>query len=471
MLDDNTALNLVPDIEERPILRDVPLITEYNPHDVGFHYDVIKDIRTEYDYSKGVQQIMLSGSVGSGKSLLMAHALLTHAIDNPGAEVGLGRLTMPDLKETILKMILDHMGEPGEVLNYDFNKTISSITLPNKSVFHSFSWHDRKYKKFRSHKFSAFGIEELTENDEQEFYDAILMRCGRSKHIKEKFIISATNPDDPEHWAYKKFIDTSNPNIHTYYSLTEQNKFLDPAYIAFLKSNLDPKMAERMLYGRWLPIGTENIYYNYDTERNFRAWAYKINYSYPIHIAFDFNIGEGKPMSCVLFQVIGSAFHFFDESVVHGARTEDIMEDMAGRGLLDHHCHYIINGDATGRNRDTRSISTDYTIIMDYLRNYKRKDGGKVHFEKRVPRKNPAIRRRHNLMNGLMLNVWKQVRFWVYYKAKTLHEGCRLTKLKKGGKYIEDDSKYYQHITTAAGYGVVTTIDGLNSPEQGTVLL
>lgn len=35
------------------------------------------------------------------------------------------------------------------------------------------------------------------------------------------------------------------------------------------------------------------------------------------------------------------------------------------------------------------------------------------------------------------------------------YEGFRLTKLKEGADYIEDDANDYQHITTSVGYWVV----------------
>lgn len=452
---------------------DVPLLTEYNPNAIPYHYDVIEDIRCNFDYKKhGTHQVLLSGSVGSGKSLLMAHIIITHCIENKGAIFGIGRLTMPDLKDTLFKMILDHLGEEGEIIDYSHNKTKSEIYFPKtKSVIMSFSWHDKKYKKFRSHKFSGFAIEELTENEDKEAITAIIQRMGRLKHIEEKILLCATNPDDPEHWAYKWFIEREKTEkIHVYYSLTEENPFLEKSYIETLKENLDSKMAERMLYGKWIAVGSENIYYNYDSERNYLRWDYKIDLSLPISISFDFNIGEGKPMSCVLSQYTG-AFHWFEESVVHGARTEDIMEDLANRGLLDYPTYYQIHGDQTGKHRDTRNIRSDYDIIEQYLANYTRPNGRSVVFELCIPTRNPPVRKRHNLMNGQMLNVKKQVRFYVYAGAKTLHEGCRLTKLKKGGQYIEDDSKPYQHITTAAGYRVCATLMGGNSKKQGTVFL
>jgi hypothetical protein len=46
----------------------------------------------------------------------------------------------------------------------------------------------------------------------------------------------------------------------------------------------------------------------------------------------------------------------------------------------------------------------------------------------------------------------------VHKRAKTVDEGLRLTKLKAGGHYIEDDTKHYQHVTTALGYGLIAAI-------------
>jgi len=48
-----------------------------------------------------------------------------------------------------------------------------------------------------------------------------------------------------------------------------------------------------------------------------------------------------------------------------------------------------------------------------------------------------------------------------------LAEGFSLTKLKDGAQYIEDDSKRYQHITTAAGYGICSVLDELETQQIG----
>jgi hypothetical protein len=55
-----------------------------------------------------------------------------------------------------------------------------------------------------------------------------------------------------------------------------------------------------------------------------------------------------------------------------------------------------------------------------------------------------------------MRNAKGEVRLQVYKGCETLDKGFRLTHLKKGGQYLEDDSDFYQHVTTAAGYGIMS---------------
>jgi Phage terminase large subunit len=440
--------------------RPIPTYKEFVPV-IPYQAKVIKLLEREADYSKGVHEVFLSGSVGSAKSLLMAHMAVKHCVRNPGATLGLARRAMPDLKATIFQDILDHLeGSYVEGKHYFVRRTVAQVTFANGSRIVSRSWADKKYKKWRSLRLSAAIVEELTENDDEdkEAIDELRMRVGRLPGIKQNFIIYASNPDSPEHWAYKYFIKDENKLKRVFYSVTTDNPFLPKSYIENLKKNLDPLMAERMIYGKWIRIAGETLYRQYSKEKNFINKDYEINTNHPIRWAWDFNIGEGKPMSTVFFQYIGGVFHFFKEIIVEGTRTEDICQEAGSDGILDHNVEYIIHGDATGRSRSTKSITTDYDIIRKFLSNYKTKKGDQLRFKTSVPMANPPLRKRHNLMNGLMLNAAGQTRLYVYKGCPILDEGFLLTKLKSGGHYIEDDSKKYQHCTTSAGYGCCSTI-------------
>jgi hypothetical protein len=154
------------------------------------------------------------------------------------------------------------------------------------------------------------------------------------------------------------------------------------------------------------------------------------------------------------------SYHFFQESVVEGMRTLDSCEELSEKGILDNYgTSIIVHGDAAGQHNDTRSKKTDYDIIMTYLQNYQRSDGKKLNIVKKVPPANPPIRTRHNKLNALMRNALGEVRLFVYSDCSMLTKGFRLTKLKDKGALIEDDgpSCPWQHVTTAAGYGIIAS--------------
>ncbi len=446
-----------------------PTLTKFNPRLIPYQYQVLKLIRTELDYSLGAHEILLSGSVGSAKSILMAHIALTHCLLNPGARFLLGRRSMPDLRSTIFLKILEHIGADliEEEDEFVENKTIASIKLPmNGSEIISRSWADKHYHKMRSLELSGAAIEETTENRDSEFYEEIKMRVGRLPHVKENIIINATNPAGPDHWLYNHFnIGDPENRIntrHVFYSVTTDNPFLPPQYIEQLKRDLDPKLAQRMIYGQWVEIKGEVVYYAYEKAVNFRDVDYVVDPKHPIIITFDFNIGEGKPMSVALGQYIDGIFHWFDEVIINGARTAETIEEIDGRGYFRKDWKYIIAGDASGKHKDTRSHRSDYDIILKGFQDRQ------LQHEYLVPLANPPVRTRHNKVNAQFKNTLGQIRCFTYKKCKKLDQGFRLVKLKPGADYIEDDSKDYQHVTTAVGYAIIALINRADSKPQGS---
>jgi hypothetical protein len=428
-----------------------PTLTQFDPNAIPYQIGVLRDIRKNFNYNLGTHEILLSGSVGSAKSTLLAHIAITHCLFNPGARFLIGRLSMPALRSTLFNKILEHIGQDlKENVDFFINLTSATIKFSNGSEIISRSWQDKKYFKVRSLELSGAAIEETVENSTQDFYTEIKMRVGRLPHIKENIIVHATNPDSPSHWLYKYFI-TSQPHVtrHVYYSVTTQNPFLPKSYIDQLKTDLDPKMARRMIYGEWIDITGEIIYYCYDRDYNFINESYEIKANEPIYLAFDFNIAEGKPLSCALLQFTWPLCHIFTESIIHGARTAEIIEDLDDRGYLKTHYQYFVSGDAAGAHRDTRSKQSDYSIIRAEL------ERRNINAEFRVPKSNPPIRTRHNHVNAMFCNSNGLRRAFVYKDAPICDEGFRMTKLKKGANYIEDDSKHFQHCTTAIGYAMM----------------
>lgn len=427
-----------------------PSLTKFNPKLIPFQYQVIKDIRSKFDYGLGAQEVLLSGSVGSAKSLLLAHIIVTHCLFYSKARFGIGRHALPDLKATLFTKIKEHiMDDLEESKDYTCNDSTGYIRFSNGSEIVSRSWADKNYTKVRSLELSGMAFEELTEHDDNEHaYTELSMRVNRLPHVPEQLIISATNPDSPSNWVYKRFMMTPSSTRHVYYSVTTDNPFLPKSYINKLMEDLDPKLIDRMIYGKWIDIKGETVYSNYSYEDNFRQKSYSPSEHYPIYACFDFNVGVGKPMSMAFFQYINDTFHIFDEIILENSNTEMLMAEAIESKKFNRNFKYCITGDATGKNRSANSNRSNYDIILEILQ------ANQIRHEFCVLPSNPPIKTRHNIVNAYCKNYEKKVRLYVYKDAPTADEGFKLVKLKNGGQYIEDDSKSYQHVTTALGYGI-----------------
>ena len=447
-----------------------PSITTFDPTVIPFQHLVIKDIRRNFDYSLGAHEVLLSGSIGSSKSTLMAHVAVTHCLFNSGARFLIGRLSMPALRATLFAKIIEHIGpDLKEGRDYFVNQVSATIKFRNGSEIVSRSWSDRKFFKVRSLDLSGAAIEETIENSEQDFYNEIKMRVGRLPHVRENIIVNATNPGSPASWLYKYFIAPNSngekhKTKHVYFSRTEQNPFLPEKYINQLKNDLDPKMARRMLYGEWIEIADEVIYYQYDSVTQYSKKPWTPRPETPVMICWDFNIGDGKPLSACAMAYEDGAYHVFAEVIIEGARTDEAVKEFLERGIITPDREYEIHGDASGKARHTSSKRSDYEIIKEAL------DRNGIKYTYKVPLANPAIRLRHNTINALCRNELGDTRLFIH-NCPTVDEGLRLTAFKKGANLIEDDSKRFQHVTTAVGYGIVKHQTEINRPaSRGTIL-
>lgn len=453
--------------------RSSPTLTGFSPDVIPYQRAVVQLVRSDHDYRDGTLEILLSGSIGSAKSVLLAHLAVTHCLMHARARVGIARRALPDLKGTLLKEIIEHIQAPAEGgdqpalvegKDYKVNTSRGAIKFRNGSEIVPIYWADRKYKRVRSLKLSMLVIEEMTENDErdQEGFIEAKSRVGRLPHVPENIVIGASNPDSPAHWVARYFISPkggkeAHPNRHVFYSRTFDNPYLAPIYISGLRRDMDAKRARRMLDGEWIELDTDRVYYCYDADLNYVQGKYKVNRQEPVYLTWDFNIGLGKPLSAIAFQYVGDVFHFFAEVVVEGIRTGQSCDELADKGVLDLPVpNFYVCGDASGRSRDTRNKKSDYTIIMDFLGNYKTKDGRSLVVENLVPLANPPVRSRHNTVNTYCHNSLGERRLYIYKACDVAHEGMRLVQLRKGADYVEDDTPAYQHVTTAIGYGVMS---------------
>ena len=438
--------------------------TTFDPRHIKWQYRVLWE-QANIWHREGdgtVQTVLYSGAVGSAKTTLASFQAIQHCLNHKRAKCLLGRRSLPDLRDTIYSDIvelLDADEQLQEGVDYTTYDNVCRIIFhKTKSEIFARTWGDKRYKKFRSLKLSMAIIEEATENgqEDRQAIREIMQRLNRLSWIKRNALILLTNPDSPSHWIHKDIIERAHErDIHVYYSLTEDNKFLDAGYIEYLRKNLTKKEADRQLRGMWIEIDSDRIYYAYDSEKHFkREEVYQLDTRYPVDLMMDFNIGKNKPMSWALGQYIDDKFHIFREYHAYTMRTANLLDEMAADGIFELPVKWRVFGDASGKNNDTRSIRSDYEIIEAFLANYQRSNGSRLEYSLEIPRRNPPLRRRHNTANGVMENEAGDIRFFVYKGCEWIDEGFRLTEPKKGADNVEDDSLPQQHVTTAVTYWI-----------------
>lgn len=94
----------------------------------------------------------------------------------------------------------------------------------------------------------------------KEVFDEIVKRCSGAGAR----IIADTNPDHPEHWLKKDYIDNPSENILSFHFTIRDNTFLSERYIRnIIETTPSGMFTERGIYGLWT-IGEGAIYSDFD---------------------------------------------------------------------------------------------------------------------------------------------------------------------------------------------------------------
>lgn len=113
---------------------------------------------------------------------------------------------------------------------------------------------------------TAYGayVNEASLANEQVF-DEIRSRCSG----KGARILCDTNPDNPEHWLKKEYIDNPTDRILSYKFTIFDNTFLDKRYMQdTIKTTPTGMFTERNIYGNWVS-GYGMVYKDFDSSKHF----------------------------------------------------------------------------------------------------------------------------------------------------------------------------------------------------------
>jgi hypothetical protein len=379
-----------------------------------------------------------SGPIGSGKSQALCQEAIKLTYLNAGRMGLLGAPTYPMLRDATQAALFDILDSNS--IPYEHNKAENTLVMKetrSKIVFRAVD----EFERLRGTNLAWFGLDELTYTQEE----AWLRLEGRLRDPKATRLcgFAVWTPKGYD-WVYRKFMADGGGNYEAIVAKAFENRFLlskIPDFYARLKDSYDPKFYEQEVLGSYLNLTGGKVYSAFS--RDVHVGPVELDPKEPLLWALDFNI---DPMSSIIAQTTDGMVRVLDEIVLRNATTMAACEEFLKR-YPSHHAGVKVYGDASGNHGQTTG-SSDYDIIRDYFAAL-----STIAVRYHVPKSNPSVRDRINLMNAKLRSASGDVWMRIDGKCTELIKDFEQVAYKTDTNQIDKDrDRMRTHLSDALGY-------------------
>lgn len=429
-------------------------------------------------FSGKYRVVLFGGAIRGGKTYAGLGALIFLSLMFPGSIWAVVRDSLPTLKRTTIKSFFKAC-PPALIKSYNQDSQTVKFKNGSQIIFFPENYDDDKeLDRWKGLEVSGFLLEECNELQEVSFWKAIersgsfipksgikkappivLMTCNPASNWVKTLLYDpwSCKPDAkpfPEKWHYIPSKITDNPYVTQ-----------DVDYMESLKT-LPTYQYEVFVNGNWdiqLKIGGEYFKY-FELDKHVRKYARQedaYDPDLPLHISWDDNVHPYLP--CGIFQVHISDVVLENGKIDHNFEVR-MIDEVAGKtpnNTVDSVCKEIIRkypshksgmyiyGDATAKKEDTKLQKgyNFYTLIQDYLAQYKP--------QMRVIGHNPNVVPRANWMNSIMEKEIGRIKIVISEWCKTcINDFIALKEDENGGKakLVKKDPKTLVSYQTVGHY-------------------
>ncbi len=209
-----------------------------------------------------------------------------------------------------------------------------------------------------------------------------------------------------DHFEYAK----TDPDWESFQFTTAQGGLVHAGELAGAGRQLDPDSFRQEFEAEFTATGRNRAYYAFD--RAVHVGPVSFDVMRPLVWSIDFNV---NPMCMLLMQRVEEMVHVLEEIVIKPeANTEAACQAFLKRALV-HNAQVPfyqrpltvqVYGDASGNQRRTAGVSTDWAIIREFFGNW-RGTFEPAHYTASV---NPGVRDRINCVNSRLRNLMDETR-------------------------------------------------------------
>lgn len=386
----------------------------------------------------------------SGKTFCGSLLGITLALKYPKIIGLVGAYTFTLLRDTTLKMYIQHLDALG--IKYTYNKTEGLLTLPNGSEIYFKHFDDPEC--FKSMTVGFIELEEASQIPRDVFLNLFgRLRQPIRPEWGDKFVyryFAHTNPQGCKGWIYEYFKKNPKPNFRRIIAPSTENKYLADSFVKDLKEMFNDKDYAINVLGKDDDSTTNLIIKGFN--ESVQVKPLEINERFPIHLTCDFNV---DPMCWYICQDYNDCTYILYESILENTDTVQAALHIAEVAKQYKHLQWIINGDSSGQTRTTRG--SDYTLLRDTL--YMQ---GFTKLKTELLLRNPSIEWRINCFNQRMFGRDKKHHIFIHpqcqrliynFENLELKEGTNKPKLPSSKQISRDNNlKYLNHPIDAVSY-------------------
>ncbi len=379
-----------------------------------------------------------SGPIGSGKSHALCWEAIRMSYINPGRLGLLGAPTYPMLRDATQATLLEILESKN--VGYEHNKAENTLVFKDTRSKILFRPVD-EFERLRGTNLAWFGLDELTYTQEESW----LRLKGRLRDPKAQRLggFAVWTPKGYD-WVYQKFIADPVRGYKAVIAPAFENRYLlekIPDFYEGLRDSYDTKFYEQEVLGAYLSMDGGRVYGTFNRHDHVQTLA--VEPHLPLLWALDFNV---DPMSSVIVQVTRPTVHVLDEIVIRRGSTLQACEEFLKR-YPRHAAGIVVFGDASGFHQQTTG-SSDYEIVQQYFQAY-----STTPVSYRVPRANPGVRERVNLVNSKLQSALGTVGLLVDARCKELIKDFEQVCYKADSNQIDKDrDRLRTHLSDALGY-------------------
>lgn len=208
----------------------------------------------------GEKTVINIGGARSSKSHSIAQLLIMKAVNEQNKNIGITRKTMPALRRTAERLVLDLLKEYG-LYNAAFHNKRDNYYEMNGNRISFFSLDDPE--KIKSAEFNYIWMEEANEFDYPDYITLLTRLSGKVRGKESNHIYMTLNPTDVHGWIPAKVMQREGVKVIK--STYKDNPFIQKEYIDVLESlkREDENYYKIYALGEWGSLNN-SVYNNYE---------------------------------------------------------------------------------------------------------------------------------------------------------------------------------------------------------------